>query len=132
MARGVEILEVEAVVPGLFVVELLNRRGPHLELDRYDTRSGDEHGIDPAAEARDVELEVDPRGGNGFFQGHQGGAEHGQLEPPCRKLLGGERVAVRARERRIDLVVRGAEEGLDRGGVESSALSRARLGGHGG
>ena len=38
VARGVEVLEVEAVVPGLLVVELLKLLRPHLELDRQDGR----------------------------------------------------------------------------------------------
>jgi len=87
---------------------LLKLPRPHLELDRNDGRGRDEHGIHPPAEPRDVELEVDPggsRGGLGFFKHLQGRAEHRQLQPPGRKLLGGERVAMRARERRVNLLV---------------------------
>ncbi|MGB8853524.1 MAG: hypothetical protein WCC69_08170 [Pirellulales bacterium] len=74
-----EVFEVEAVIPGLLVVEPLELLRAHLELDRDDARTRDEHGIDPPAEPRDVELEVDPGGGGGGFQSRQGRAEHGQL-----------------------------------------------------
>ena len=132
MARGVEVFEVEAVVPGLLVVGLLKLLRPHLELDRDHGRGRDEHGIHPPAEPRDVELEVDPGGGGSGIQSgqrRQGRAEHGQLQPPRGELFGGERVAMRARERRVDLVVGGAEELAERVGVEGSVDAWA---GHGG
>ena len=152
VARGVEVLEVEAIVPGLLVVELLELLRPHLELDRNHGRGRDEHGIHPPAEPRDVELEVDPgdrmkKVTSSFFAAEkvavtffigQGGAEHGQLQPPRGELLGGERVAMRTRERGVDLVVGGAEERGDRVGIEGGVEARAGLargggrGGHGG
>jgi hypothetical protein len=55
--------------------------------------------------------------------------EYGQLQPPRGELLGGERVAMRARERRVDLVVGGAEERVDRVGIEGGVETRARHGG---
>jgi hypothetical protein len=61
----VEVFEVEAIVPGLLVVGLLELLRPHLELDRAHGRGRDEHGIHPPAEPRDVELEVDPGGRGG-------------------------------------------------------------------
>ena len=136
-----KIFEVEAVVPGLLVVGLLKRLRPHLELDRDHGRGRDEHGIHPPAEPRDVELEVDPwGGGGGFWRGQSrqgrtgrqvghGSTQHGQMQPPRGELLGGECVAMRAREGRVDLVVGGAEERCDRVGVESGVETRA---GHGG
>jgi len=69
VARGVEVFEVEAVVPRLLVVGLLKLLRPYLELDRDDGRGRDEHGIHPPAEPRDVELEVDPGGGGGGIGG---------------------------------------------------------------
>ena len=63
VARGVEVFEVEAVIPGLFDVEPLELLRAHLELDRDHALWEHEHRIDPPAEPRDVELEVDP--GNG-------------------------------------------------------------------
>ena len=142
MARGVEVLEIEAIVPGLLVVELLKLLRPHLELDRDHGRGRDEHGIHPPAEPRDVELEVDP-GGRGSFvtegdrplflrntrQSPEGRAEHRQLQPPCGELLGSKGVAMRAREGRVDLVIGGAEERGDRVGIEGGIGTRA---GHGG
>ena len=56
-------------------------------------------------------------------------AEHGQLQPPRGELLRGERVAMRACERRVDLFVGGAEERGDRVGIEGGVETRA---GHGG
>jgi predicted RNA binding protein YcfA (HicA-like mRNA interferase family) len=113
-----------------------------------DGRGRDEHGIHPPAEPRDVELEVDPRGGDGcgisawkrgawhrFREVGQGGAEHGQLQSLRGELLRGERVAVRACQRRVDLVVRGAEERSDRVGVEGGVeawAGRAESRAHGG
>jgi hypothetical protein len=137
----VEALEVQPIVPGLLVVELLKLLRPHLELDRDHGRGCDERGIHPPAEPRDVELEVDPGGGGGGISGlgcgtgceiGEGSAEHGQLQPPRGELLGGERVAMRARKRRVDLVVGGAEERGDRVGVEGSVETWAGLGGHDG
>jgi len=61
VARGVEVFEIEAVVPGLVVVGPLERLRPHLELDRDDTRTRDQHGVDPPAEPRDIELEDQAR-----------------------------------------------------------------------
>jgi len=107
---------------------LLKLPRPHLELDRDHGRGRDEHGIHPPAEPRDVELEVDPggsRGGQGFPKRLQGRAKHGQLQPPGRKLLGGERVAMRARERRVNLLVGGAQKRGDRVGVEGGVETRA-------
>jgi hypothetical protein len=95
VARGVEVFEVEAVVPGLLVVGLLKLLRPHLELDRDDGRGRDEHGIHPPAEPRDVELKVDPRGGIGGIGRLGCGAgcnagecrtQHGQLQPPRGEL----------------------------------------------
>jgi hypothetical protein len=55
----VEVLEVYTKVPGLFVVEPLELLRAHLELDRDHALWEHEHRIDPPAEPRDVELEVD-------------------------------------------------------------------------
>jgi len=56
---------------------------------------------------------------------------------PRGELLGRERVAMRARERRVDLVVTRAEKRVERVGVEGGARAGARPGhgwgvGHGG
>jgi len=59
----------------------------------------------------------------------QGRAEHGQLQPPRGELLGGERVATGACERRVDLVVGGAEKRGDRVGVEGGVEARGWHGG---
>jgi hypothetical protein len=64
----VEVFEVEAVVPGLFVVEPLELLRAHLELDRDHALLCDEHRIDPPAKPRDVELEVDPGGADGWWR----------------------------------------------------------------
>ncbi len=116
-----EVFEVYTTVPGLFVVEPRKCFCAHLELDRDHALLCHEHRIDAPAEPRDVELEVDPRGGGGRWRGDQfleGRTKDGQLQPPGRLLLRGERVAMRARERRVDLLLARGEKLLHRRGVE--------------
>jgi hypothetical protein len=55
--------------------------------------------------------------------------QHGQLEPPHRVLLGGERLAMRAHQRRIDLVIAGTEKSLEPVGVKASVQTRTHRGG---
>jgi len=107
VARGVEVFEVQPIVPGLLVVGLLKLLRPHLELDGDHGRGRDEHGIHPPAKPRDVELEVEPGGKKVTvtiftlgtttpirvakmvtvtFLPSQGRAEHGQLQPPRGEL----------------------------------------------
>ena len=56
-----------------------------------------------------------------------GHAEHGQLKMPRGELLRSERVALGGGERRVDLVVGGAEERGYRVGVEGGVETRAGL-----
>jgi len=134
VARGVEVLEVQPIVPGLLVVELLKLLRTDLELDRDHGRGCDEHGIHPPAEPRDIELKVNPGGGGGEIgrlsrmvgsEVRESCAEHGKLKLPCGELLRGERVAVRGGKRRVGLLVacgkkrfdgRGIEGGIEAGG----------------
>ena len=96
-----------------------------------------EHRIDPPAEPRDVELEVDP-GGGGFIakgdrplflrntcQSPEGRAEHGQLKMPRGELLGGERVALGGGKRSVGLVVARGEKLAHGRGVEGGVEARA-------
>lgn len=57
VARAVEILEVEPVVPSLVVCTGGEGRLAALELNRDDGRTSHDHRIDPAADARHLELE---------------------------------------------------------------------------
>ena len=70
-------------------------------------------GVAPA-EARDVELEVDPGSGAGLGRAGpslgQCRAQHGELEAPGGELLRREREADRPREGRVDLVVARPED----------------------
>jgi hypothetical protein len=132
VARGVEVFEVEAVIPGLFHVEPLKLLRAHLELDRDHALLCHEHRIDPPAEPRDVELEVDPRGwGGGGGDIHssrqigEGRTEHGQLQVPRGELLGGERVALGGGERRVGLRVARGEKLAHGSGVEGGVEARA-------
>ena len=139
VAWGVEVFEVEAVVPGLFDVETLELLCAHLELDRDDALLCHEHRIDPPAEPRDVELEVDP-GGGGFIakgdrplflrntrQSPEGRTQDGQLQVPRGELLGGERVALGGGERRVGLLVARGEKLAHGRGVEGGIETGAGL-----
>ncbi len=75
--------------------------------------------------ARDLALQQNggrtPSARGGFQRGDQfleGRPQDGELQPPGRLLLRGERVAMRARERRLDLLLARGEKLLHRRGVE--------------
>ena len=113
-------LEVEPVVPGLLVVDLLKLLRVDLELDRHDGSVGDKHGVYTPAEPRDIELKVNPGGGTGDRAGGQireGRAEHGKLQSPCGELLGGECVAVRGGKRRLGLLIAYGKKRVDVRGI---------------
>ncbi len=112
VARLVEILQIEPVVPRLLEVRPQVSGGPDLELDRDDDTLRNEHGVDPLPEARDVELEVDPARGT-----QEGRAQNRQLVLPRARLLGLEREAARAGECPEDRVVRGEQKVGHRGRV---------------
>lgn len=104
VAWGVEVLQVEPVVQSLFVVEPLELLRAHRELDRDHALWEHEHHIDLPAEPWDVELEVGPWGGGGWWRRDlilEGRTQDGQLQPPGGLLLRSQRVAARARERRV-------------------------------
>ena len=54
-----EVLEIEAVVPGLVVGVARESLLSALELDRKDRGARDQHRVDAAPEPGDVELEID-------------------------------------------------------------------------
>jgi hypothetical protein len=57
-----EVLQVQRVVPGLVVIGQAVMAFTALELDREDGRSGNQHGIDTAPEAGNVELQEEGAG----------------------------------------------------------------------
>ncbi len=59
MARFVEVLEVERVVPHLVDRRTVEGLGADLELDDEHQGLDDQHHVDTTADAGDVELEVD-------------------------------------------------------------------------
>lgn len=62
MTGAVEVLQVEGVVPHLIAIAGVVLLLAALELDREYGRAGNQHGIDTAAQARNVELEIEETG----------------------------------------------------------------------
>ena len=118
-----KILEIEAIVPGLLVVEPFKLFRANLKLNRHDCFAGDKHGIDPPTEPRDIELKMDPRA---LMRGvGKSCTEHRQLQPPRGKLLGDEREAMGAGQRRVDLFVARGEKLAHGRGVVGGIEARA-------
>ena len=65
MARRVEVLQVESVVPCLLEVRAPELPLTDLELDRDHSSARDDHRVDSRPEPGDVELEVEPAGVTG-------------------------------------------------------------------
>jgi hypothetical protein len=122
VAREVEVLQVEPVVPGL-----MQRLGGEpllaaLEFDREDRGSGDDDGVDPAAETGNVELEVEPAG-----QPTERCAEEIDLHLPSGALHRLERVVrIGGHQRAEDLPRRRREKVRDRGSKVGRAGAHRR------
>ena len=124
VARSMKILEIEAIVPGLLVVEPFKLFRANLKLNRHDCFAGDKHGIDPPTEPRDIELKMDPRA---LMRGvGKSCTEHRQLQPPRGKLLGDEREAMGAGQRRVDRFVARGEKIAHWRGVGGGIEARAQ------
>lgn len=57
MAGLVEVLQVERIVPDLFVRGAMEGRFADLEFDRKHYRPSDQHGVDAPPHSRNAELE---------------------------------------------------------------------------
>ncbi len=109
-----KVLQVECVVPGLFDIRAAILALAALELEREDRGARDDDGIDAAAEARDIELEVEPAGQPG-----EGSAEDLNLIFPGALLFGVQVAVVGGGKTTEDFCPAHREESGDIGGKVS-------------
>src|SRR5688572_31387374 len=81
VAAAMEVLQIEGIVPGLVVGPAVVPALAALELEGEDGGSDHEHGIDAAAESRNIELEVQVP-----IQAGQRSSQDLDLLSPCGQL----------------------------------------------
>jgi hypothetical protein len=107
MARRVEVLQIEGVVPRLVVVGDTELTLAALELDRKDGRPRNQHGVDSAPKSWDVKLQKDRA-----TQSTQSIAKNIDFLLPCLALIDIEVMGVGRYEDAEDMVwIRGEETG---------------------
>ena len=109
VTRRVKILQIQRVVPRLVVIGEAVLAFAALELDREDGRSGNQHGIDSAAESRNVELEEERAG-----QATESSSENVELLFPRLALVDVEVMGVRRSQGAEDMVRLGRQKAVDR------------------
>lgn len=119
VTRGVEVLQIQRVVPRLVVVGQPKLALAALKLDRKYDRPANQHGVDSAAKARDVEFEVEHAS-----QPAESDRENFQLLFPRLALLDFEVVDVCRSQRTKDLVRIGGEKQIYGPGVVRGSARR--------
>ena len=109
VTRRVKVLQVQRVVPRLVVVGETELTFAALELNRKDGWSGNQHGVDSAAEPWDVELQEERAG-----KSAQSAAENVDLFFPCLALVDVEVMSVRCSQGAEDMVWIRRQKAVDR------------------